>query len=283
MIHKLYIIIAAFLIANNLNAQFIGGSNDGSDLATLHGSKLNGNIGSLSVLYQGTSGDGHDAHSNQLLLAVNNFEIYHGSSGDGFSKDIASLTISGSNMNSLYYGNSGDGHSRNGFQSILNGQDLSILYKGNVGDGSDYAILNSAFLEGFITSIFNGGNGDGFSKSFQPDNYLSGLILILFNGGNGDGFAVDTFTSTFTLDLVEQLIKMNILLYPNPASHVVHLKPNEGTIIDYVELFDVSGKKIMINLSNNNTINVSNLSEGMYLLNIFTPNGHVSKKLIVKK
>ena len=76
---------------------------------------------------------------------------------------------------------------------------------------------------------------------------------------------------------------MDVLLYPNPANHIVNIKPSNAVVITSVDLFDVSGKKFFIELSNENTINVSNLSDGIYLLNIFSENGSVSKKLIVKK
>ena len=282
MIQKLYL-IGTLLIGSNLNAQFIGGENDGSDIASLNGSRLTGEIASFSVLYQGNSGDGHDAQGNQLVLASTEFKIYHGSSGDGFSQNSSTLTISGNNINNLYFGDSGDGHAQNEAQSILNGTDLSMLFTGNSGDGADYALLSSAFLQGFINDIFQGGNGDGFSSVLKPNNYLSGLMLTLFNGGNGDGFAVNTLTSALTLDLVEQLVKMDALVYPNPANHIVNIKPSAGLTITSVELFDISGKKYYTELSNINTLNVSNLSDGIYLLNIISESGVITKKIIVKK
>lgn len=282
MTNKLYI-VCALLICTHLQAQYAGGNNDGNDISSLNGSRLNGTIASFSVLFQGSSGDGQDNEGRQLLLASSDFEIYQGSSGDGFSQNNATVTIAGDDINSLYVGNSGDGHSQNDFQTLIGGDDLSVLYKGSIGDGSDFGLLSSVFLEGFMVAIFEGGSGDGFSSLLKPNNYLSGLMLTLFNGGNGDGFAVNTFTSTLTLDLVEQLIKLNVLLYPNPASHIVNIKPNEGLVITAVNLYDISGKKVNINLSDNSTLDVSNLSDGIYLLNIFSDNGSVTKKLIVKK
>jgi len=282
MTQKLFL-ICSVLICSHMNAQYFGGTNDGSYISSLYGSKLNGTIGSLSVLYQGSTGDGHDAQENQLVLSASSFEIYDGSSGDGFSQSISVVTLSGNNINSMYFGNSGDGHAQDKSQAALNGEDLSILYKGNIGDGSDYDDLSSVLLQGFIASIFNGGSGDGHSISFKPNNYLSGLMLMLFNGGNGDGFAVNTLTSSFTLDVVEQLINMNVLLFPNPANNIVTIKTGNNVIITDIQLFDVSGKTFDIKLSNTNTLNVADLADGIYLLNIYSETGSVTKKLIVKK
>ena len=278
-----FIVIFFILIAYPLHGQFLGGNNDGNDLSSLTGTKLNGEIASFTVLYQGSSGDGFDSHRNELLLSTSNFNIYQGSSGDGFSQNNATVTINGNDINSLYFGNSGDGHSQDKFQSVLTGADLSILFKGNIGDGFDKDILSSVFLKGIILTMFNGGNGDGFDSSLKPNNYLSGLMLMLYNGGNGDGFASNILTSALTLDVVDHLVKLNVLLYPNPANHIVTIKPNDGVTITSIEMFDISGKKINIRLSDSNTLNVSNLSNGVYLLNIISKTGSVTKKLIVKK
>lgn len=284
MIQKICsIIIVAIISCNFVHAQYTGGRDDGSTKSSLYGSRLSGEIASLTVLYQGSFGDGFDARSNQVLLSNPNFKIYGGSIGDGFSKTSSVLTINGNNINSLYAGASGDGHSQNDFQSLIGGDALSMLFTGNSGDGSDFAMLSSVFLEGFLVDIFKGGSGDGFSSLLKTDNYLTGLLLTLYNGGNGDGFSANSFTSTLTLDLIEQLKEMNVLLYPNPANHIVHIKPNEGIIITSIEVYDISGKMVHVKLSNENTLNVVNFVEGIYLLNIFSENGAVTKKLIIKK
>lgn len=278
-----FIVIFALVTCNFINAQYIGGINDGSTRSSLNGSRLSGEIASFTVLYQGSSGDGFDALSNQVLLLDSNFRIYDGSSGDGFSKNNSLVTLNGNIINNLYGGNIGDGHSQGTFQSLIGGEDLTMLFSGNSGDGADFEKLSSVFLEGFILAIFEGGNGDGFTSLLKPNNYLSGLMLMLYHGGNGDGFATYSLKTALTLDLVEQLVKLNILLYPNPASDIVHIEPNEGITITSIALYDISGKMMNVDLSNENTLSVKNLSDGIYLLNIFSQNGTVTKKLIVKK
>lgn len=271
------------ITCNFIDAQYIGGINDGSTRSSLNGSRLSGEIASFTVLYQGNSGDGFDALSHQMLLFDSNFRIFDGSSADGFSKDNTLATLNGNRINDVYDGNIGDGQTQGVFQSLIGGEDLTALFSGNNGDGADFEILSSVFLEGFIIAIFEGGNGDGFTGLLKPNNYLSGLMLMLYHGGNGDGFAFNNLKTALTLDLVQQLVKLNILLYPNPASDVVHIETNEGIIITSIKLYDVSGQIINVGLSNENTLDVSNLSDGIYLLNIFSQNGAVTKKLIIKK
>jgi hypothetical protein len=307
---KHIIFIIAIFLTINCQAQYLGGSDDGNAYAFIFGTRLNGTIASFTVLYRAGNGDGYDKNTKTVLFNNNTLSFYQGGIGDGFSNYASTALLSGENLDAIFTGAEGDGFSHLvSNTTMLDGENLSILYSGKDGDGFAVNFLGDVLLQGFMTNLYEGGIGDGFAEAILPDilligfmtelyeggsgdgfssfissgNLINGLIFALFNGGNGDGFAKDMATSSMTLDVIEELVRLDILLYPNPANHLVHLKPNEGTIIDSVELFDVSGKKIMINLSNNNTINVSNLSEGMYLLNIFTLNGHVSKKLIVKK
>ena len=158
-------------------------------------------------------------------------------------------------------GGNGDGHD---IASLLNTNlgnlDFSVLYKGSHGDGHDVATLIHTNLGNFDFSV-------------------------LFKGGSGDGNDVaNLLSSTLSVEEIEELVKLDILLYPNSANHIVTIKANKETIITSVEIFNVAGQKINAHLSNSNsTINVSNLSDGMYLLKIVSKNGVVSKKLIVKK
>ncbi|MDN3666816.1 T9SS type A sorting domain-containing protein [Algibacter miyuki] len=283
MTNKLYF-IGVFLSSLMASAQFGGGQHDGSDSSTRIGSRLSGEVASVSVLYQGNMGDGFDVAQNQVLLTNSNFNIYRGSSGDGFSKNNASVTLSGSNIKSLYFGSIGDGHAENHAQSLIRGELLSMLYQGNIGDGATENGLNNVFVTGFILDIFKGGSGDGATSKLSANSLLSGLLTALYNGGHGDGFSVEDITTTFiSLGLVEELVKLEVLLYPNPASDLVHLKAENNTEISNIQLYDVTGKNINIKLSKNNTLNVSSLSEGVYLLNIISVNNKITKKLIIKR
>jgi hypothetical protein len=64
-----------------------------------------------------------------------------------------------------------------------------------------------------------------------------------------------------------------VLLYPNPASDVVHIK---STSIDYFDwsVWDISGKMIKAGVGlNHASIQVADLSDGMYLMRVSTKKG----------
>lgn len=81
------------------------------------------------------------------------------------------------------------------------------------------------------------------------------------------------------IDLDQQLETKNINIYPNPTSDILYVK--SGSKINGVEVFDMSGKKINVLLSNDQ-INVKDLPSGLYIINIETKEGKTTKKFIKK-
>jgi hypothetical protein len=74
--------------------------------------------------------------------------------------------------------------------------------------------------------------------------------------------------------------KDNIMIYPNPASNVVNIT---GTGIVNVKIFNNLGQLILTQ-HNTNTINVSGLQTGIYLLSIETlTKTTIQKKIIIQK
>ena len=92
-------------------------------------------------------------------------------------------------------------------------------------------------------------------------------------------------TSTFdfnTLSVEEENELLGLSLYPNPASDIVKIiVPNQIRDIS-IEVYDNAGKQIAMPLSVDNTIDVSKLATGLYLINIYSNNIQTTKKLIVK-
>lgn len=68
-------------------------------------------------------------------------------------------------------------------------------------------------------------------------------------------------------------------LHPNPASNPITIDYPIG--IEKSEFYNLLGK-LVLEKQESNTINISALSEGMYIMKIHTENGVVTKKLVKK-
>lgn len=99
-------------------------------------------------------------------------------------------------------------------------------------------------------------------------------------------------TNTFNTEFVQTLATTsfesnNVLLYPNPSHSSIQVSlQNTTETIDRVSITDVSGKNIR-NLKSTSvsqlTIDVSELSKGMYFVEIITQNGLKLTKKLIKK
>lgn len=69
-------------------------------------------------------------------------------------------------------------------------------------------------------------------------------------------------------------------LYPNPVKNVLNIE-FDGEVLECV-IFDNSGKKVM-NCIECNSLNVEQLSDGVYFIKIKTPDGYLSSKFIKNK
>ncbi len=68
-------------------------------------------------------------------------------------------------------------------------------------------------------------------------------------------------------------------LYPNPANNLVNIEANLP--IARIQLFDMQGK-LVVDLSNQNTIDTENLTNGMYIISVETEQGRSLKRLQIQ-
>lgn len=112
-----------------------------------------------------------------------------------------------------------------------------------------------------------------------------GFRYFVTNGGttgaNSDIIGIDTFSvNRPSLGVADSAAKASsISLYPNPAVDFVSIKSESA--ISKVEVYDISGKKIQVNLDGNK-MDVRNLNSGTYIINIETKAGKTTEKFIKK-
>lgn len=85
----------------------------------------------------------------------------------------------------------------------------------------------------------------------------------------------DSFLNTNTFDLSK------ISVFPNPAQDVLNLELPSNIELNSATLYDLTGRDTGVNI-NNKTMNISDLSSGVYLLKVETNGGTLSRKIIKK-
>lgn len=79
--------------------------------------------------------------------------------------------------------------------------------------------------------------------------------------------------------------KIKLILYPNPASSFIKIKENTSSEVETYKVFDMTGKQILSGKykEENQSINISKLTSGNYIIEITTKNGNRFSQKFIKK
>ena len=136
-------------------------------------------------------------------------------------------------------------------------------------DGASSWTENTVDLSSYINQSVK------FKFELHSDGYLT-----------EDGFYFDDFQVSSTLSsptLVKNIKKVDFTFYPNPAKNEFTIEIPENIIAKKINLINISGKtvKSVYKISNKATINIANLTKGVYFINLQSNNQLYSKKLII--
>lgn len=80
---------------------------------------------------------------------------------------------------------------------------------------------------------------------------------------------------------VEEVENSAISIYPNPANNVLNITSSES--IDQVVVYNVAGQVVMTENGNVQSMNISNLASGSYIVRIQTVDGNISNQRFIKE
>jgi uncharacterized delta-60 repeat protein len=171
--------------------------------------------------------------------------------------------------------------------SLLLQTDNKIVVGGssNNGNDNDFAVLrynNNGTLDssfgtsGQVITTFISGMDELKSLALQSD----GKILASGFGGIGSGgvpvFAIARYNNpSLGIQTIENL---KFSISPNPTNSILNIKTQET--LKSINIIDLLGRKTNITKFENNAIDLSNLQNGVYFLEITTENGLQTQKFI---
>lgn len=137
------------------------------------------------------------------------------------------------------------------------------------------SILETDLVEGHNTLTTVVHDNSPFLKVDNHDNFHVYTVTWTIN-----------YTSLGVEDILSEGNNYNISLFPNPANSVLNLKvESSNTSHLKVEIMSIDGKKITsAKLSNyeNTQVDISNLSQGIYVTNFYSGNALIASKKLVK-
>ncbi len=144
----------------------------------------------------------------------------------------------------------------------------ALYFGGDVGNTAN--ITTNNFDKLLLNGSYKGGGGD-----FDPNSGST----ILPSYGIGDDAFILKFNS-FPVGLEQVDLNNNFIIYPNPVLDIIHIQSEEE--IESIEIIDISGRKVSVELNSNSEIQVTNLSSGVYILRAVFKRGIFSQKFIKK-
>jgi surface protein len=108
----------------------------------------------------------------------------------------------------------------------------------------------------------------------EAEVYFDGSLSSVTN-------AADTEIVNPTVGIASALKDM-LWIYPNPTSDVLNIQTKGNIQLEEVQLYNLQGRVLITSKQNLQSINVGNLSSGVYLLNIKTSEGNLSQRVIKK-
>jgi hypothetical protein len=138
--------------------------------------------------------------------------------------------------------------------------------------------------------IFAADNGNKLNESDEDNNTFSYLITVTEESESNDDGAEnnndDSQTETTEINTVEvdnSSLMENISVYPNPVNDILNVELHSDINIKQVIITNHLGKQAMIIESlNNEQINVSDLSEGIYFIKFISDKNEVATYRVVK-
>ena len=120
----------------------------------------------------------------------------------------------------------------------------------------------------------------------DPGTDITQFALRQSDSSDNEGILVDNLaiTQTFneTLSTTNHTLTNDFAIYPNPTSTgSVSITSTNSEAIS-VNVFDILGKQVLNANISNNTLDVSSLNAGVYLVKLTQNNATVTKKLVIK-
>ncbi|WP_340077320.1 T9SS type A sorting domain-containing protein [Leptobacterium sp. I13] len=109
------------------------------------------------------------------------------------------------------------------------------------------------------------------------------LLVMQLSPGQPDLYENPTNSASLTSEVIQQPNIEGFKMYPNPVTSGYLTIITKKNFAKDISIYDVLGKQVLkTQLTNNNTLNLAELSSGVYLLKVTEENTTITRKLVIR-
>ncbi|MDR1876125.1 MAG: T9SS type A sorting domain-containing protein [Flavobacteriaceae bacterium] len=118
-------------------------------------------------------------------------------------------------------------------------------------------------------------------KKVYDNDYTLSNALLGGGGGQAEDYTVNVSSASAGTEDINALNGDSFYLYPNPVKDILNIKSEKE--ISEIKIYSVEGKLVKHSKTLVDTVEVSSLDKGVYLLNITLKNGEKATKKFIKE
>ncbi|NPD44855.1 MULTISPECIES: T9SS type A sorting domain-containing protein [unclassified Lentimicrobium] len=193
---------------------------------------------------------------------------------------LSSLTSIGALLG-IYVNNSLT--SLNGLEQLTSGPtDIRIGYNDNLADISGINNIDPNSISGSV-KIFNNPALSMCSNQFICEFMsLSSDSLDVHDNSEGCNNLTEIESNCDTLSVNNQEFEDELVIFPNPTKRFLTFKTPQESKVDEIIIYDMAGQVVMAFASNANTIDISGLRHGVFILELIFEQTSPVRRVIVK-
>lgn len=122
-----------------------------------------------------------------------------------------------------------------------------------------------------VKDSYGDGISGGYIRVFDASN-----TMILSITGTSFASEVNAMIYVGTVNIEDEALQ-DMLIFPNPATELINIEGNAN--IQQVELYNLQGQRVAMEVGNVRTLSLNGISAGMYIMKVTTDNGTATYKV----
>ncbi|MFD2561331.1 T9SS type A sorting domain-containing protein [Aquimarina rubra] len=154
---------------------------------------------------------------------------------------------------------------------------LPIEYVARVGNSTGSTISDSVSSDWLVANISSSGDFPNYTIRSGGSNQID-AVPQFYEGESINHIGSENLVPAI-LSVTEQELTDDISFFPNPTKNVININ-SKNDLISSIEVLDATGKILVQKKNNLDVVDLSNLSTGLYYMNVYGESARITKTVV---